>query len=110
MGGGKPISDLVLGEPLKSAVVDLLSWGSERQEHHHVSEVHRLPPSCRSDLGKRHVRPGHLDRTKATPPTRDPLNRLERKREPRDETKAIAYDDLETLLSRPDVELRGRTL
>lgn len=41
---------------------------------------------------------------------RDPLKGIERKREPRDETKAIAYDDLEALWSRPDVDLREKTL
>lgn len=40
---------------------------------------------------------------------RDPLKGIERKREPRDETKSIAYDDLETLWSRPDVGLREKT-
>ncbi len=41
---------------------------------------------------------------------RDPLREVERKREPRDETKAIAYDDLDNLWSRPDVALREKTL
>jgi len=37
---------------------------------------------------------------------RDPLKGIERKREPRDETRAIAYDDLEALWTRSDVDLR----
>lgn len=41
---------------------------------------------------------------------RDPLRGIERRREPRDETRALAYDDLEKLWSRPDVGLREKTL
>lgn len=41
---------------------------------------------------------------------RDPLKGMERKREPRDETKAIAYDDLENLWSGADIGLREKTL
>lgn len=40
----------------------------------------------------------------------EPLKGIERKREPRDETRAIAYDDLEALWSRSDVGLREKTL
>jgi len=40
----------------------------------------------------------------------DPLRGIERKREPRDETKAIGYDDLDRLWSRPDVGLREKLL
>ena len=40
---------------------------------------------------------------------RDPLKGLERKREPRDETKAIAYEDLDKLWGKPDVGLRENT-
>ena len=39
-----------------------------------------------------------------------PLKGIDRKREPRDETKAIGYDDLEQLWSRPDIGLREKTL
>ena len=41
---------------------------------------------------------------------RDPLKGIERKREPRDETKAIAYDDFDKLWTRSDVGLRDKTL
>ncbi len=41
-------------------------------------------------------------------PTR-PLAGIERKREPRDETKAIAYDTLDELWSRPRIGLREKT-
>ena len=41
---------------------------------------------------------------------RDPLKGIDRKREPRDETKAIAYDVLDALWSRPDVGLGEKTL
>jgi len=41
---------------------------------------------------------------------RNPLREVERRREPRDETKAMAYDDLDKLWSRPDVGLREKTL
>ncbi len=40
----------------------------------------------------------------------NPLKGIERKREPRDETKAIAYDDLDKLWSRPDIALREKLL
>ena len=40
---------------------------------------------------------------------RDPLKGIERKREPRDETKAIAYDHLDKLWTRSDVGLRDKT-
>ena len=40
----------------------------------------------------------------------DPMGPIERKRVPRDETKAVAYDDLEQLWSRPDIRLREKTL
>jgi len=43
-------------------------------------------------------------------PAVDPLKGIVRKREPRDETRAIRYDDLEKLWSRPDVGLREKTL
>lgn len=39
--------------------------------------------------------------------TREPLKGIERKRERRDETKAIAYDDVDALWSRPDVTICG---
>ena len=35
---------------------------------------------------------------------------MERRREPRDETRSIAYDDLDKLWSRPDITLREKTL
>jgi len=41
---------------------------------------------------------------------RNPLRDVERKREPRDETRAIAFDDLDKLWSRSDVGLREKTL
>lgn len=41
---------------------------------------------------------------------KDPLSAIERKTEPRDETKAIAYNDIEALWSRPDTGLREKTL
>lgn len=41
---------------------------------------------------------------------RNPLRGIERRREPRDDTKALAYDDLDKLRSRPDVGLREKTL
>lgn len=40
----------------------------------------------------------------------DPFRGIERKREPRDETKAVAYDILDKMWSRPDVRLREKTL
>jgi len=40
----------------------------------------------------------------------DPMEAIDRKRVPRDQTKAIAYDDLERLWSRPEVGLREKTL
>lgn len=42
--------------------------------------------------------------------SRSPLTGIDRKREPRDETRAIAYDDIERLWSRPDVGIREKTL
>ena len=39
-----------------------------------------------------------------------PLAAIERKRVPRDQTKAIPYDDLHTLWTRPDIGLREKTL
>lgn len=41
---------------------------------------------------------------------RNPLREVERKREPRDETKALAYDDLDKLWSQSGVGLREKTL
>lgn len=41
---------------------------------------------------------------------RNPLREVERKREPRDETKALAYDDIDKLWSRPGVGIREKTL
>jgi len=41
---------------------------------------------------------------------RNPLREVERRREPRDQTKAISYDVIEKLWSRPDVGLREKTL
>jgi integrase/recombinase XerD len=42
-------------------------------------------------------------------PKRHPLKGIERKREPRDETKAIAYDELDKLWSRADIGLLEKT-
>jgi len=41
---------------------------------------------------------------------RHPLKGIKRKREPRDETKAIAYEDIDTILSDPGVGLREKLL
>lgn len=41
---------------------------------------------------------------------KNPMEPIERKRIPRDQTKAIAYDDLERLWSRPDIGVREKTL
>ncbi|MCP4303887.1 MAG: tyrosine-type recombinase/integrase [bacterium] len=41
---------------------------------------------------------------------KDPMAAIDRKRVPRDQTKAIAYDDLDKLWSRPDIGLREKTL
>ena len=40
----------------------------------------------------------------------NPLAPIERRREPRDQTRAIPYDDLEALWSRRDIRLREKTL
>ena len=40
----------------------------------------------------------------------DPMSLVVRRREPRDQTKAIPYQDLETLWSRRDINLREKTL
>ena len=40
----------------------------------------------------------------------DPMSLVVRRREPRDQTKAIPYQDLETLWSRRDIDLREKTL
>jgi integrase len=42
--------------------------------------------------------------------SRDPMEAIDRKRVPRDQTKAITYDDLDALWSRPDIGLREKTL
>ena len=42
--------------------------------------------------------------------SRNPLKGIERKREPRDETKAIAYDDLDKIWSQPTIGLREKLL
>ncbi len=42
--------------------------------------------------------------------TGEPLKGIERRREPRDETRAVAYDDLAALWTRSDVGLRDKTL
>lgn len=41
---------------------------------------------------------------------KDPMAAIDRKRVPRDQTKAIAYGDLDKLWSRPDIGLREKTL
>jgi len=41
---------------------------------------------------------------------RDPMAAIDRKRVPRDRTKALAYDDLDALWSRPDIGLREKTM
>lgn len=41
---------------------------------------------------------------------RNPLKGIERKREPRDETRAIAYDELDKLWNRPETALREKLL
>ncbi|MGD0937947.1 MAG: hypothetical protein ABR922_25680 [Streptosporangiaceae bacterium] len=53
--GGEGLGQLGLGEIIQRPLVHPRGVGADRQDQHHVAQVHRLPPRRRADLGEGHV-------------------------------------------------------
>ena len=99
-----------------SAVVQDLGWdvGVDQLDSRHILEVFQQrwgsaqPATWNTRITALQSFVSYCQRNKWI--DHDPMSLVVRRREPRDQTKAIPYQDLEKLWSRRDIDLREKTL